>query len=49
MKAEYEYTPYSSLERIIEVNKDLYYLKLKEAQAEEGKGTKGLEAWIIFF
>lgn len=49
IKTGYEYTPYSSLERIIEDNKDFYYLKLREAQTEELKNTKDLEAWIIFF
>lgn len=49
LKAGYEYTPYSSLERVIEDNKDFYYLKLREAQTEEGEETKGLEAWTIFF
>jgi len=49
LRAGYDYTPYSSLERVIEENKDLYYLKLREAQTEDGDSANGLISWITFF
>ncbi len=49
LRAGYDYTPFSSLERVIEVNKDFYYIRLREAQTEDIKSTKGLEDWITFF
>jgi Fic family protein len=48
-RAGYKYTPYSSLERVIEDNKDLYYIKLKEAQTEDNGSSVGLESWVTFF
>ncbi len=48
-RSGYNYTSYSSLERVIEENKDLYYLKLREAQTEEQDSSEGLESWITFF
>jgi Fic family protein len=51
LRAGYTYVPYSSLERVIEENKDSYYLALRRAQAEleEGKVASGTEDWILFF
>ncbi len=49
LRAGYDYTPYSSLERVIEENKDLYYLKLREAQTENEESADGLISWITFF
>lgn len=49
LKSGYDYTVYSSLERVIEDNKDLYYLKLREAQTEDKESSKGLVSWITFF
>jgi len=37
------------MERVIEENKDSYYLALRRAQATLGKDDKGLGEWIIFF
>lgn len=45
----YSYVPYSSMERVIEENKDNYYLALRKAQASLSKDGKGLGEWIIFF
>jgi Fic family protein len=42
----YAYVPYSSMERVIEENKQAYYLSLRKGQSE-GKAT-GLTEWIIF-
>jgi len=49
LRAGYDYIPYSSLERVIEENKDLYYLKLREAQTEDEDKSIGLLNWITFF
>ena len=49
LRANYDYTPYSSLERVIEENKDFYYLKLREAQTEGADSNTGLASWITFF
>jgi Fic family protein len=49
LEAEYDYIPYSSLERVIEDNKDLYYLNLRQAQTEIDDQSKGLEVWVTFF
>lgn len=45
----YEYVIYSSLERIIELNKDLYYLNLRKAQTTLKTDCSGLNHWLIFF
>ena len=49
LRTGYDYTPYSSLERVIEENKDFYYLKLREAQTEDSDSNQGLTNWVIFF
>ncbi len=49
LRTGYDYTPYSSLERVIEENKDFYYLKLREAQTENTDSNQGLTNWVIFF
>lgn len=45
----YFYVPYSSLERIIEDNKDEYYLTLSNAQATLDGDESQLAGWITFF
>lgn len=54
----YSYVPYSSFERVIEENKDSYYLALRRGQAEleeSSSETKkknksdGINDWLIFF
>lgn len=54
----YSYVPYSSFERVIEENKDSYYLALRRGQAElEAANSKtkskakpgGLNDWLTFF
>ncbi|MBA4395423.1 MAG: hypothetical protein C0407_17880, partial [Desulfobacca sp.] len=49
LKAGYFYMPYSSLERIIEDNKDQYYLALRRAQSTLYSDNKKLNDWILFF
>jgi Fic family protein len=49
LKAGYLYVPYCSLERVIEENKDRYYLALRRAQASLYTGNAHIGDWIIFF
>jgi len=49
LRAGYSYVPYSSLERIVEENKDAYYLALRRAQATLDTDESQLIDWIIFF
>jgi Fic family protein len=49
LRAGYEYVPYSSLERIVEDNKDDYYKALRRAQATLDQGEAQLIDWIEFF
>ncbi len=45
----YSYVPFSSFERIIEANKERYYLALRRAQSTLRKGDAKLSDWIHFF
>ena len=45
----YSYVPYSSLERVIEDNKDAYYLTLRNAQSTLDGDESQLAGWITFF
>ena len=45
----YLYVPYSSLESIIEQNKDGYYLALRKSQSTLDRGDKDLNDWLTFF
>ncbi len=49
LKSNYEYVPYSSMERVIEENKDKYYLYLRSAQTEKDSESIQLVKWIEFF
>lgn len=49
LRAGYAYVPFSSLERVIEDNKDAYYLSLRRAQATLDQGRENLAEWIRFF
>ena len=49
LRSNYDYVLYSSLERVIEKNKDQYYLALRSGRTENYARTKGLEAWVEFF
>jgi len=48
LRAGYTYVPYSSLERVIEENKDGYYLALRHAQATLDGDESQLGEWITF-
>jgi Fic family protein len=49
LKSKYAYVPYASLERVIEENKDKYYLCLRAAQTESSEENTQLVIWIEFF
>ncbi len=49
LKNGYAYVPYSSLENVIERNKDNYYLALRKSQSTLYTDDSELEAWILFF
>ncbi len=49
LKSGYSYVPYSSLERIIEDNKDQYYLSLRRVQSTLYTDNAILDDWILFF
>lgn len=49
LQAGYEYVQYSSLERIIEENKEQYYLSLRKAQQTIESDNSTLNLWITFF
>ncbi len=48
LRSGYAYVPYSSLERIVEDNKDHYYRALRRAQTTLDRGEEGLGDWIEF-
>lgn len=49
LQAGYRYVPYSSLERIIEENKDGYYRALRSSQKQIRTDTEKLDTWVRFF
>lgn len=49
LKADYLYVPYASLERVIEENKDKYYIALRRAQLTLYTDNSQVSDWISFF
>ncbi len=49
LKSGYAYVPYSSLESVIEANKEGYYLALRRTQSSLAAGQPDWEPWVIFF
>ena len=49
MRAGYGYVPFSSLERIVEDNKDEYYKALRRAQSTIDNDESQVDCWINFF
>jgi Fic family protein len=49
LKAGYSYVPYSSLERIVEENKDAYYRALRSAHKLIRTLDENLDDWVHFF
>lgn len=49
LKAGYAYVPYSSLERIVEENKESYYVALRRTQQSLKNQEPSWEPWLMFF
>lgn len=49
MQAGYAYVPYSSLESVIEQNKEAYYLALRQTQGTIRSDTPDWQPWLAFF
>jgi Fic family protein len=49
LQAGYAYVPYSSLESVIEQNKETYYLALRQTQTTIRPETPDWQPWLLFF
>jgi Fic family protein len=49
LQAGYAYVPYSSLEGVIEQNKEAYYLALRQTQGTIRSGAPNWQPWLVFF
>jgi Fic family protein len=49
LRAGYGHAAYSSLESVIEHNKEAYYLALRRTQTSLATGTPDWEPWLMFF
>ena len=49
LRAGYAYVPYSSLESVIEKNKEGYYLALRQTQGFIRSDTPNWQPWVLFF
>ncbi len=49
IQAGYAYVPYSSLESVIEVNKEAYYLALRQTQGTIRAESPNWQPWLVFF
>lgn len=49
LRAGYTYMPYSSLERVVEENREQYYRALRSAQSTLDKDESKLTDWLRFF
>jgi Fic family protein len=49
LQAGYSYAPYSSLESVIEGNKEGYYLGLRRTQGTLTRDEPDFEPWLLFF
>lgn len=49
LRSGYAYVPYSSLESVIERNKDGYYLALRQTQRSLGTDTPDWQPWLSYF
>ncbi len=45
----YAYVPYSSLESVIELNKEAYYLALRQTQGSIRTDAPNWQPWLVFF
>ncbi len=49
LQAGYAYAPYSSLESVVEQNKEVYYLALRETQGAIRTTSPNWQPWLVFF
>jgi len=49
LQAGYAYVPYSSLESVIEANKEAYYLALRQTQGTIRSHAPNWQPWLLFF
>ncbi len=49
LQAGYAYVPYSSLESVIEQNKEAYYLALRQTQGTIRTDAPDWQSWLLFF
>lgn len=49
IQAGYAYVPYSSLESVIELNKEAYYLALRQTQGSIRTDAPHWQPWLVFF
>jgi Fic family protein len=49
LQAGYTYVPYSSLESVVEQNKEAYYLALRQTQRTIRAKTPNWRPWLLFF
>lgn len=49
IQAGYAYVPYSSLESVIELNKEAYYLALRQTQGTVRTEAPNWQPWLVFF
>jgi Fic family protein len=49
LQAGYTYVPYSSLESVVEQNKEAYYVALRQTQGTIRTDTPNWQPWLLFF
>ena len=49
IQAGYAYVPYSSLESVIELNKEAYYIALRQTQGSIRTDVPNWQPWLVFF
>jgi Fic family protein len=49
LQSGYAYVPYSSLESVIEANKEAYYLALRQTQGTIRTDVPNWQPWLVFF
>jgi Fic family protein len=49
LQAGYAYAPYSSLESVIEQNKEAYYIALRQTQGTIRSSAPNWQPWLLFF
>ena len=49
LQSGYAYVPYSSLESVVELNKEAYYMALRQTQGTIRTGAPDWQPWLVFF